>query len=439
MRLRVLSSERPINYVFIRIGDIFDIIEIQYKEKEMKLSVKDIVFREDLYPRFEVDQAMIQKYANSIEHLPPIKINQNNILVDGFHRWKAHQLAGIMDIEAEVIQTASEKELKRLAYQLNSNHGLQLSNDEKRKYAAEMIGEMSVKELSIILSVDEATIKRWTETQRKAIEEERNRKIIELYLRAWNTQQAIADMFGIDRTTITKLIDNVKIAQMHEIHQDFEPPLYNIWRLEKQDNATDSHFGSFPLYFMKSLLYYHTEPMDIVFDPFSGGGTTIDACKQMMRRYYCTDRIVKPGREKDILQHDITTGLPDNMPKPDLVFLDPPYWKQAEGMYSDSKNDLANMSLDDFYNSMRKLLKEITERGVKRIALVIQPTQYKNDMIFEDHIFKFDKMMPDNYHIEMRYILPYSTQQYLPQMVIKAKDEHKCLVCHRDLLVWSLQ
>ena len=170
----------------------------------MKVSVKDIAFREDLYPRFEANQALIQNYANSIEHLPPIKINQNNILIDGFHRWKAHQLAGIAEIEAEIIQTTSEKELKRLAYQLNSNHGLQLSNDEKRKYAAEMIAEMSVKELASILSVDEATIRRWTETQRKALEEERNRKIIELYLRAWNTQQSIADMFGLTQPAILK-------------------------------------------------------------------------------------------------------------------------------------------------------------------------------------------------------------------------------------------
>jgi len=298
----------------------------------MKVSVKDIAFREDLYPRFEANQALIQNYANSIEHLPPIKINQNNILIDGFHRWKAHQLAGIAEIEAEIIQTTSEKELKRLAYQLNSNHGLQLSNDEKRKYAAEMIAEMSVKELASILSVDEATIKRWTETQRKAIEEERNRKIIELYLRAWNTQQSIADMFGIDQATVARIV--MQIVQMHEMHKDFEPPIYNIWNLNKQDNVTDSHFGSFPLYFMKSLLYYHTEPMDIIFDPFAGGGTTVDASKQMLRRYYCTDLTVKPGREKDIMQHDITKGLPDGMPKPDLAFLDPPYWKQAEGKYS---------------------------------------------------------------------------------------------------------
>jgi len=403
----------------------------------MKKDIDAIVYREDLYPRFEPNQVLIQRYANSVGQLPPIKVNQSNILIDGFHRMKAHQLEGLTEIEVEVIETTSEKELKRLAYQLNSNHGLQLSNDEKRKYAIEMIGEMSVKELSLVLSVNERTISRWTESQRKALDEERNRKIVELYLRAQYTQEIIAEMFGIGQKTVSDILS--KNGQMSEITKDFNPPLYNIWNLSKQDNATKSHFGSFPLHFMKSLLYYHTEPWDIVFDPFAGGGTTVDACKDMLRRYYCTDMIVKPGREKDIQQHNIKDGLPDGMPKPDLVFLDPPYWIQAEGLYSDSPDDLGNMSLDEFYNSIEYTLSEITVKKINRIAFVIQPTQYKNDFQWEDHIFKVNDMLSNNYEIEMRYILPYSTQQYNAQMVVAAKERKVCLGLNRDLVIWGMK
>ena len=156
------------------------------------LNCNDVKFRDDLYPRFEANQALIQRYAYSIEHLPPIKVNQAHILIDGFHRWKAHQLDGQTTIECDVIETASEKELKRLAYQLNSNHGLQLSKDEKRRYAQEMYGEMGVAELAMVLSVGQRTITRWTETQAKAAKEERERLTVELYLRAWNTQDSVA-------------------------------------------------------------------------------------------------------------------------------------------------------------------------------------------------------------------------------------------------------
>jgi len=401
----------------------------------MKIDTNSVIFREDLYPRFEANQELIQKYAYAIEHLPPIKISQQNILIDGYHRWKAHQLNGEKEIEAETIVIQSERELKKLAYQLNSNHGLQLSNEEKCRYAQEMIGEMTVKELAAILSVGESTIKRWTETQRKAAEQERNRKIIEMYLRAWNTQENIADVLGVDVATVSRILQK---DQMGDLQKEFGVMLYNVWNTPKQDTVMDSHFGSFPLIFMKNLLYYHTKPLDIVFDPFAGGGTTVDACKEMFRRYYCSDRIVKPGREKDILEHDIKNGLPKNLSKPQLVFLDPPYWKQAAGKYSDSPDDLGNMSLDDFYDSLSGLIKLLKDRKIERIAVVIAPTQYPNNMVFEDHIFKIHHMLSDKYQIEMRYVLPYSTQQYNGNMVNKAKEANVCLNIVRDLVVWRL-
>jgi hypothetical protein len=201
-------------------------------------STNEIVYREDLYPRFEANQALIQRYAYAAEHLPPIKVNQQNILIDGFHRWKAHQLNGEIEIAVDVIQTESEKELKRLAYQLNSNHGLQLSSDEKRRYAQEMIGDMSVKELALILSISENSIKGWTETQRKALEEERNRKIIELYLRAWNTQDAIGDLLGITQDVVSRIV-LTQIDKFVEMRKDFSPPIYNTPQIR---TLAASHF-----------------------------------------------------------------------------------------------------------------------------------------------------------------------------------------------------
>jgi DNA modification methylase len=224
---------------------------------------------------------------------------------------------------------------------------------------------------------------------------------------------------------------------MDDFTQNFEPYLYNIWKQKNQDNNNEDHFGSFPLTYMKNLLYYHTEPLDIIFDPFAGGGTTVDTCKEMFRRYYCTDRKVRAGREKEIKKHDIKEGLPDNLPKPDLTFLDPPYWKQAEGKYSNSEDDLGNMKLNEFYESIQKLFNQLVDRGSKKIALVIQPTQYANDFNFEDHVMKFNQMLSNKYEIEMRYILPYSTQQYNAQMVEKAKEKKECLALHRDLIIWS--
>jgi DNA modification methylase len=35
-----------------------------------------------------------------------------------------------------------------------------------------------------------------------------------------------------------------------------------------------------------NLLYFYTHPLDVVVDPFAGGGSTIDICKKRLRRYW---------------------------------------------------------------------------------------------------------------------------------------------------------
>jgi hypothetical protein len=84
--------------------------------------------------------------------------------------------------------------------------------------------------------------------------EERNRKIVELYLRAWNTQEAIADVMGVDRTVVTRIVQKDSSGDLHndfkppiynivkkfeiansgEIEKTFKPPIYNIWNLAKR-------------------------------------------------------------------------------------------------------------------------------------------------------------------------------------------------------------
>lgn len=419
----------------------------------MKVKLDEIQFRKDLYPRIAFKQELVEKYSETIEWdkenekyivpLPPIKINQNNILIDGWHRWKAHEMAGVNEIEVEIIEIETDIELKKLAYQLNSNHGLQLSIKEKKKFANEMIliSAMNVKELAKLLSVSTVSIEKWTKDTAEVVEEERNNKIIELHLKAEHTRDSIAEEMEISQGTVSNVIQTfIKKQSYLFFNESFKPYIYNIWNLQKADKET-KHFGYFPEVFMANLLYYHTKLFDIIYDPFVGSGTTIDVCKKCYRRYYCSDFKVTPGREEDMKQWKIQDGLPDDFKgiRPNLVFLDPPYWKQAKGRYSDSKDDLANMSLSDFYSTIENFLKKIIAKKPDRIAIVISPTQFPNkNHEFEDHIFKFHEMLVKyGYRIEMRYQLPYSTQQYKDIHVNIMKDEKKCISIVRDLVVWK--
>ncbi len=99
------------------------------------IKVSDVVYREDLYPRIKSDPATIQRYAENLDVLPPIEINQHKILIDGFHRWTAHRSAEAETIKAVVTETASDAELLGLAIERNAAHGLQMSGEDKKQMA----------------------------------------------------------------------------------------------------------------------------------------------------------------------------------------------------------------------------------------------------------------------------------------------------------------
>lgn len=92
---------------------------------------------------------------------------------------------------------------------------------------------------------------------------------------------------------------------------------YNIWHLSQGDGK--EFFGHFALLHMKNLLYRHTREGDLVYDPFAGSETTIEACEEMNRRYWVSDFIPQSKRTH---RHNILDGWPKGLKEiPDLAFL----------------------------------------------------------------------------------------------------------------------
>jgi len=221
---------------------------------------------------------------------------------------------------------------------------------------------------------------------------------------------------------------------------DFEPPIYNVWK-QQTKTAGASHFGNSEIRWVDNLLYLYTSPFDIVVDPFAGGGSTIDICKKRFRRYYVSDRLPIVEREKEIRQHDITTGLPKPPQWKDvkLVYLDPPYWKQAAGKYSEDPTDLANMEIDQFNSTLAGIIRDFAKKLTDAyVALIIQPTQWHSrDREFTDHVG--DMLRAVKLPVNMRYSVPYESQQCNPQMVEWAKESRRCLVLTREIVVWRVK
>ena len=100
--------------------------------------------------------------------MPPIELNQHNELIDGFHRWKAHQMAGLETVPVRITETESEAAFLRLACERNAQHGYQLTTADKQTMARRMysaagdIEQKKLKEdLPNILSVTPRTIQSW--------------------------------------------------------------------------------------------------------------------------------------------------------------------------------------------------------------------------------------------------------------------------------------
>lgn len=191
-----------------------------------------------------------------------------------------------------------------------------------------------------------------------------------------------------------------------------------------------------------NLLYLYTKPFDVVVDPFGGGGSTLDICRQRFRRCWISDRKPIEERAKEIRQLEVSGDslppLAKRWSEVKFVYLDPPYWKQAEGQYSDDPSDLGNMSLEDFNQSLAGVINGFAKK-VKdaHIALIIQPTQWKSpNREFTDHIG--DMLRAVKLPVAMRYSVPYESQQCTPQMVDWAKDNKQTLVLTREIVVWRV-
>lgn len=416
------------------------------------LPLSDVVYREDLYPRIKPDAATIQRYAENLDVLPPIEVNQHNILIDGFHRWTAHRKAEAASIQAVVTETESEAELFALAIRRNAAHGMQMNEQDKRKVAIRLYAAgtgLSKAEIADTLSVTQRSVTSYLSDVDKQLREERKEKIFNLWMEAY-TEDEISAVTQIPRQTLSGLLpkteelpNSAKVAANFQ-DQDFTPPLFNVWTFAKKSNNV-GHFGNSEQRIVENLLYLYTEPFDIVVDPFGGGGSTLDVCRKRLRRCWISDRKPIVEREGEIRQHDLATdGVPPlNRRWSDvtLTYLDPPYWRQAANQYSTDPTDLANMPLEQFTDTMSRIVKDISQRQSRGvIALIIQPTQWSADnRQFTDHVTDLIRAVGNKRLVlENRVSCPYSTEQYNAQQVEWAKAHKKLLVITRELIIWRI-
>lgn len=213
---------------------------------------------------------------------------------------------------------------------------------------------------------------------------------------------------------------------------------FDIWQFQATGGGQQSYFGAVPPQVIENLLWFWTEPGQIVVDLFAGSGTTIDVAKTMGRRVWASDiRGNYYSPHLPIHKHDAAIGWPKFAPrKADLLFLDPPYWRQAAGRYSSEPNELAEMDLEHFMTTWSAIIAEATEHAT-RIAYIISPTQNEDGSVVDHATAMLAPFWASRWHVERRYIVPYSTQQATGQQVNWARENRRSLKLYRDLVVLS--
>lgn len=411
------------------------------------MPVTDVRFVKELYPRLKPSDEVIERYRDAIDNLPPITVARGGIIVDGYHRWQAHVREDAETIDVVDLGNLSDAEIVRESIQRNATHGHQLTRADKKKLAGQLwvtFADMNgnrVTEIAQLLAVSERTVQDWTKDARKAEKEEQQARAWDLWLDCLS-YRAIADAIGVDDKTVAAWC-----AESAQNCGDSAPDSrqhFDVWQFKfnSRDAGQQSYFGALAPQVMENLLWFFTDPGDIVVDLFAGTGTTIEVGKRMGRRVWAAD--IKGDKEAPYLpihEADAVKGWPSDAPaKAKLVFLDPPYWKQAAGKYSDSPADLANQSLEQFYASWSAVV-DAAMKHAELVAYIVSPAEMRPDSSIDGHpvdVVDLAVGMLDaftGWRVHRRIIVPYQTQQATGQQVEWARANRRMLKLYRDLVV----
>lgn len=422
------------------------------------IPIQSIRFVKELYPRIKPNDEAIERYRDALEKLPPIIVARDGVLVDGYHRWQAHVREGSEQIQAEDLGNLSDAEIMREAITRNASHGQQLSTADKKHEAGRLWKTFEnlepaerENEIADLLGVSVSAVQKWTKDARK----EEREAIKAMAWRRWlscefSSYRELGAAFGVDHKTAAawcgEFSQTCKNSPPSATDQQPWGSIqhFDVWSFasnNREGGGQQSYFGACPPQIMENLLWLYTEPGEsVVVDLFAGSGTTLEVSHRMGRRCWVSDiRGNHYSPHLDIHQHDATTGWPADAPaKADLLFLDPPYWKQAAGRYSSEPGELAEMTLPDFNKAWSKLLTDCKSRlsAGGKIAYIISPTEDKEGGVVVDHAMEMAAAaMAIGYRIHRRIIVTYQTQQATGQQVTWARENRRLLKLYRDLII----
>ena len=359
----------------------------------MEVNISDLTWDQFIYPRGGKSEKTINAYVEALAigaQFPPIKIQrvsnypdgnettEATIILDGIHRWLAFKEKGIKEIPAvewkdkPLDYEKNKTTLLLESAECNISHGDRLSPGDKKRIARDIAStdpecRWTESALAEKLGVIQQTVNTWISDIRARQKASRNTIIIRLSRLGW-PQEKIAEEAGLNRSVISRIVQNTKISDMHTLlsqgrdmeyigrHYNMDLALAWALRLEgKTDqekfselgwglrtwdqwnfNECDERFGDdwpgrIPAQLVAHTLYYFTKPGDLVLDPMAGGGVVSDVCVVFERKCQSFDMATRDNRPE--IQYHHWNTQDDDWPitkRPDLIFFDPPYFSKKK-------------------------------------------------------------------------------------------------------------
>ena len=213
----------------------------------VKLSA--IKFDPKIYPRQKHDPALVQRYAACLESIEArenfISVGQDLRIVDGRHRQLAYQTMSPngREITVWMYPISDDDALQDLAIELNSEHGWQLTDGDKRSMAVALYtrqNRVPQAEIASRLRVDTHKVNEWLSTILKREKEEQEAKMWGMWL-SCHKQEDIAESVGLARNTVTEFLQKKSEGcgqQDHDIFRNFDPKIYTVWNFSELTNET---------------------------------------------------------------------------------------------------------------------------------------------------------------------------------------------------------
>ena len=145
-----------------------------------------------------------------------------------------------------------------------------------------------------------------------------------------------------------------------------------------------------------------------------------------------------------IEKHDISLGFPKKARGCNLIFLDPPYWRQKRGKYTKKEGSFSEASRDEFNRKMEKLIRDCydTVKLGGYVALLIQNTTELGGEIarigehYVDHVFDcYGYFIKTGFIPVQRINVPLTWEQFAGFDVKEARERKRLLGLVRDLLI----